>query len=406
LGYTALVSKIKNMEKFLKDVRKKVLKVGEKEGLGRDVLEEILSPERVLEFKTEIKGKSYFSVRVQHCNVLGPYKGGVRFSLGVTRDEVEALAILMTLKCALINIPFGGAKGGVKIEPRILENEERKLLAQKYTRGVFSIIGPDEDIPAPDVNTGEETMLVMSREYETLKGKKAPGVFTGMPINNGGLEGRTEATGFGGFVIMEELCKRSNLKNPRIAVQGFGNVGSNFIKFAQEKGYKIVAVSNNTGGIQNENGVDFEKGNGESISNEDLLGLDVDFLVLAAVENVITKDNMESVRAKNIISIANGPVTRSAEKYLHKKNINVIPDILASSGGVAASYCEWLQAKKEKSFKKEDVFFFISQKLGHSFKEVYEKAKNSNISFSQAAISISLLKIEKELYKNKATNGR
>lgn len=394
------------MEKFLKDVKKQIKKEGKRSNIDQAVIKKLLFPERFLQFTMKVNDDYIQAYRSQHSSILGPYKGGIRFSEQVTRDEVEALSMLMTLKCALIDIPFGGGKGGAAIDPRKLTEKEQENLAKSYVRGISLIIGPDVDIPAPDINTNEKIISMMANEYSKIVGKNSPGAFTGKSIKEGGLEGRIEATGFGGFAILEELCKLQKINNPKIAIQGFGNVGYNFVKIASENNYQIVAITDHTGGIKNDEGLCvkelLEKKTllncaGETIKNEELLEMEVDILVLAAVENVITKENVDRVRAKNIICIANGPVARKAEKKLYKRGVVVVPDVLASSGGVAASYYEWLQAQKNKKFKKEEVFSFISQTLRKSFCEIYRKSVEEEISLSRAGISIALLRLEKKL---------
>jgi len=394
------------MEKFLKDVKKQIKKEGERNNINQTVIKKLLLPERFLQFTIKIKDDYILAYRAQHSSILGPYKGGIRFSEQVTRDEIEALSMLMTLKCALINIPFGGGKGGAVVDPRKLTEKEQEDLAKSYVQGISPIIGPETDVPAPDINTNEKIISIMANEYSKIVGKDSPGAFTGKSIEDGGLDGRIEATGFGGFAVLEELCKLQKITNPKIAVQGFGNVGYNFVKIANENNYQIVAITDHTGGIKNNEGLDVKelmekktllKCAGEKIKNEDLLEMDVDVLVLAAVENVITEENVDRVRAKNIICIANGPVARKAEKKLYKRGVVVVPDILASSGGVAASYYEWLQAKENKKFKKEEVFSFISQILKESFCEIYKKSTEEKISLSRAGVSIALLRLERKL---------
>lgn len=400
------------MEKFLKDVKKQIKKEGKRNNINDAVIKKLLFPERFLQFTIKVNNDYILAYRSQHSSILGPYKGGIRFSEQVTRDEVEALSMLMTLKCALINIPFGGGKGGAVIDPRKLTKKDQENLARSYVREISMIIGPDIDVPAPDINTNEEIITIMADEYSKIVGKYSPGAFTGKTINYGGLEGRVEATGFGGFAILEELCKLKNIKNPRIALQGFGNVGSNFAQIASDNNYRVVAITDHTGGVCNDEGLNIKKlikkealadCSEKKITNEELLKMEVDVLVLAAVENVITKENVDEIKAKNIISIANGPVTRKAEKKLYKRGVMVIPDVLASSGGVAASYYEWLQAKENKKFKKEEVFAFISETLKKSFCEIYQKSLEEKISLSKAGISISLLRIEKKFLEN---NGK
>ncbi len=393
----------KNMEKFLKQIKKQIKKEGEKRNINKALIRKLLLPERLMEVALRVGDNYYLAYRSQHSSLMGIYKGGIRFSDNVTRDEVEALSILMTLKCALINIPFGGGKGGVAIDPKKISLQEKEQLARDYVRAFFPIIGPDVDVPAPDINTDENIMDLMTDEYSRISKEDNKGSFTGKSVKNNGLRGRTEATGFGGFAVLEELCRVKSINNPTIAIQGFGNVGSNFARFVKEKGYKVVAVSNHKGGIKNEKGLDIDEllekddineSENEKISNEDLLNLDVDVLVLAAVENVIRKKNASDIRAKNIISLANGPVSRKAEKILYEKNITVVPDILASSGGVAASYLEWIQSIEGRVFTNEEVFSFICETMKKSFEEIYRKSLEENIPLSIAAYFISLKRLE------------
>ena len=398
------------MEKFLKQIKKQLKKEGERGDIDKTLIKRLLSPERLMEASLRVGDNYYLAYRSQHSSLMGPYKGGIRFSESVTRDEVEALSILMTLKCALINIPFGGGKGGVSIDPKIISLQEKEELARDYVRAFFPIIGPDKDIPAPDINTDESIMDLMTEEYGKILKEDYKGAFTGKSINNNGLNGRTEATGFGGLAILEELCRVKNVNNPTIAIQGFGNVGSNFAKLAREKGYKVIAISNHKGGVKKEEGLDvndllkkddISESDNQKISNEDLLNLEVDVLVLAAIENVITKKNAFSVRAKNIISLANGPVSRKAEKILYEKNVTVVPDILASSGGVVASYLEWVQSIEGRVFTKEEVFSFIRKTMEKSFEEIYEKSLQENIPLSLSAYFISLKRLERIMLDKK-----
>jgi glutamate dehydrogenase len=366
------------MEKLLKDTKKQIKKEGKRAGVDPVFVKRLLFSERLLEFTVQVGDNYYSAYRSQHNSIMGPYKGGLRFSEFTTRDEVEALSMLMTLKCALVDIPFGGGKGGVRVDLKNFSKEEVEILSREYVRGVFPLIGPDVDIPAPDMNTNEEVMTIMTDEYSKIKGSFSPSAFTGKPVDRGGLKGRTEATGYGGFVILKQLCAIYNLKNPTVAVQGFGNVGFNFCRFADEDGFKIKAVTRREGGIQNEEGIIFKENKDDifkdqetnKITNKDILEMDVDILVLGATEGVIDEENADKIKAKYIISLANGPVTRKAEKILHKKGVVVIPDILANSGGVIASYCEWRQNKGEEEYNKDMVFSFIREKLSKAFEEI------------------------------------
>jgi len=302
---------------------------------------------------------SFEGYRVQHNLDRGPAKGGVRLHPDVTLDEVKALAMWMTWKCAVVNIPYGGAKGGIACDPEKLSKGELERLIRRYTSEIGIIIGPEKDIPAPDVNTDAQIMAWMMDTYSMNVGYSSPGVVTGKPISIGGSKGRNEATGKGLLIVVENLLKKigKNLKDVEIVVQGFGNVGGNFCRLAYEKGAKIIAVSDVSGGIFNKKGLDINKlakfvsenksvkgfPEGDEISNKELLELSCDILVPAALENQITKENADKIQAKYIVEGANGPTTPNADKILNERGIVVVPDILANAGGVTVSYFEWVQ---------------------------------------------------------------
>ncbi len=396
---------------LLENLKNQIKEEAKRNNIGKYFTERILSTDRLLEFNIPVGSKVFRGYRAQHSNLLGPYKGGVRFSNKVTRDEVEALSIMMTLKCALLDVPFGGAKGGVEVDFSSLSEKEREELSRGYVRGAFPVIGPEIDIPAPDINTNEEIISIMVDEYSRISGKSSPASFTGKPVEEGGLEGRDIATGYGGAVILSELCDFWKIKEATIAVQGFGNVGSNFAIFASKMGHKVMAISDCEGGVrakkkisirealkckkENKRVGSYQRKGEKRICNSELLEMDVDVLVLAATENVINENNAEKVRAKHIISIANGPVTTNAEKILQKRGTVVIPDILASAGGVIASYCEWKQAKNSKKMRKEEVLDFISKKMKKSFYALHGE-KQDEI-FSNVALSLSLRSLERRM---------
>jgi glutamate dehydrogenase (NAD(P)+) len=399
------------MDKFLKDTKKQIKKEGKRADISPSFIKKLLLPERLLEFTVQVGDSYYSAYRSQHSSIMGPYKGGLRFSEFTTRDEVEALSMLMTLKCSLVDIPFGGGKGGVRVDSKNLSEKDIETLSRNYVRGVFPIIGPDVDIPAPDMNTNEEVMTIMTDEYSKIKGNPCYSAFTGKSIADGGLEGRKESTGYGGFVIFKQICALYNLENPTVAVQGFGNVGFHFCNFAEKEGFKIKAVTKREGGVECSQGVEikdnqniFNNSSYRKITNKDVLEMDVDVLVLAATEGVVDKENAEKIKAKYIISLANGPVTRKAEKILHKRGVVVIPDILANSGGVIASYCEWKQNRGEEDYNKEAVFSFIDQKLSRTFQEIKEEEKkhsdDKKITPTKVAVSIALQRLYKNFKKN------
>ena len=402
--------------------QEKFLGIAKKLNLSASVIEELKEPHRVLKFQIPVKvgstKKIFYGFRSQHNNALGPYKGGIRFSPLVSESEVKSLSMWMTWKCALVELPFGGGKGGVIVDPFKLTSEELEALSRGYVKEIFPIIGSDKDIPAPDINTNPQIMAWMNDEYNKLYGKEDWAAFTGKPIELNGLEGRKEATGFGGVVVLEELAKLYNLEpeNTTIAIQGFGNVGYHFALFAAKKGFKIVAVSEKDGGIYVEKGINPElvlqckqqKGKivgcycagsvcdanlGKEITNQELLTLDVDILVPAAIENVITENNTHQIKARYIIEMANGPVSERGEQMLCQKGKICVPDILSNSGGVIGSYFEWIQAKEERKIKKEEVFDGIREKITNSFKEIVELSKEKKLTFRDAAYEIAISRV-------------
>ncbi len=324
--------------------------------------------------------KYFTGYRVQFNDALGPTKGGIRFHPNLTFEEVKSLAFLMTLKCAVVNLPFGGAKGGVVFDPKQFSQAELERISRGFIREINNFIGPDIDIPAPDVSTDSKIMAWMLDEYEKLKGRHAPATITGKPVALHGSRAREFSTSMGGVYVLEELAKKFNMKpqNTKIAVQGFGNVGMNIAKILYERGYKIIAVSDSKTGIYNEKGLNIhevikqkeETGNLTStqfksksnkievnkiISNEELLELNTDVLIPAALENQITKKNANNIKAKLILEMANRPITIEADDILLNKKIFVVPDILANSGGVIVSYFEWVQNSMNFYWSEKEV---------------------------------------------------
>lgn len=380
-------------------------------------IEQIKKPVRVLRKKLKIKsdnGKSltFTSFRSQHNNVLGPFKGGIRFHPEVSENEVKALSILMSLKCSLGGIPFGGAKGGIIVDPKTLTESELEQLSRAYAVKFSKHLGKNLDIPAPDVNTNEKIMAWMLEGFNMVTGENSPAAFTGKPIINGGSLGRTQATGFGGVVILKAYSEKKGLhpSQVRIAIQGFGNVGYWFAKLAEEEGFKIVAISDSSGAIINNRGLNVdackslknEFGSFKSgvennhltlRSNEELLSMDVDILVPSALENMITKNNMENIKAKAIIETANGPVSNEAENYLTQKGIDVLPDILGSAGGVIVSYFEWFQNMHLETWTEEKVLNELSKYMLRAFQLVYVVSQEKNLTYRQAASYIAIRRI-------------
>ena len=415
--------------------REEILTVGKKYNIPQDKLEEFLEPDKILEVSIPVKigdkTITFKGFRSQHNNNLGPYKGGLRFHPQVNKDEVMALSLWMSLKTAVVGIPFGGGKGGVAVDPKVLTETELEELSREYIRKVHEILGPDKDVPAPDVNTNPKIIDWMTDEYiklstknKNLKSKnRLFATFTGK--SNHGLAGRTEATGFGGVAILEEIASKLKLKpkETTIAIMGFGNVGYYFANFASEKGFKVVAVSDSKGGVTKSEGDKFvsldiplvyecknEKGSlagcycaggvcdtrgGRMITNEELLELPVDILVPAALEDVINENNMQNIKAKIIIEMANGPISPKAYHYLTEKGVIIVPDILANSGGVAASFIEWEQNLKNKTYKKEAVLLRLKKMMESAFDNVWQVSKKNSTTLKEASYLVALKRILK-----------
>lgn len=333
--------------------------------------------------------------RVLYNTSRGPAKGGIRFDLQVNLDEVKALAAWMTWKCAVVNIPFGGAKGGVICDPSTMSNAELEKLTRRYTSAIIETLGPDSDVPAPDVNTNERVMAWVMDTYSMHKRHTVTAVVTGKPIEMGGSLGRREATGRGCTVVTKEALKQLKMpiKGTRVAVQGFGNVGSIAAELMAREGMTIVAVSDKSGGTYNPKGLDLQDvlkhvqgkkllnayKNAEHITNDQLLTLDCDVLVPAALENVIDDENASQIKARIICEGANGPTTAAADKILNEKGIFVIPDILANAGGVTVSYFEWVQDRGGYFWDEETVNQRLERIMVRSFEEVTAMAQRHKL---------------------------
>ena len=348
--------------------------------------------------------------RVQHSIARGPSKGGIRYAPDVTLDEVRALASWMTWKCAVVNIPFGGAKGGVICDPKKLSQGELERITRRYTAELVEFIGPEKDIPAPDVGTNEQTMAWIMDTYSMHTRQTVTAVVTGKPVTMGGSRGRKEATGRGVMIVANEALKKlgMNIEETRVIVQGFGNVGSNAAKLMNDAGYKIIGVGEWNGGLFNPNGIDIDKllehqqRNGtivgfpgaEARATADLLISDCEILIPAATENQITSQNAERVKAKILIEGANGPTTAAADDILAEKRVFVIPDILANAGGVTASYFEWVQ-DRQGYFWKESV---VNEQLEHimvsSFEDVVRYAEAHNVNNRIAAYMLAIDRVQ------------
>ncbi len=383
-------------------------------GLSAGDLDRILEPQRVLKVSFPVKMdngeiKTFIGFRSQHNNARGPYKGGLRFSPEVNESEVKALSSWMTWKCAVADVPFGGGKGGVIVDTKTLSKSELENLSRSFVRAIADIIGPEKDVPAPDMYTTGEIMDWMVDEYSKIVGSKQLATFTGKTLANGGSEGRTEATGFGGVVVLEKLAQEKQL-NPQettVAIQGIGNVGQYFAHFAQEKGFKVVALSDSKTAVYNTDGLDVEAvlkfketnktlvgmPNVTFISNEELLELQVDVLVPSALENVITKENAENIKARYIIEMANGPLTPEADEILHKKGVLFVPDILSNSAGVTGSYFEWYQNIHNEKWTKEDVLGKLKSKMESAFDASYKMMIDNNTDMRTACYMIAIKRV-------------
>lgn len=378
-------------------------------------------PERVIKkiLKINTNGGqplTFLSFRSQHSNVLGPYKGGIRFHPGVNEDEVKALSMLMSLKCSLAGIPFGGAKGGIRVDPKTMSESDLEELSKAYASKFSKYFGKNLDVPAPDVNTNGKIMAWMLEEFNKKTGENSPAVFTGKPINIGGSLGRIQATGFGGVSVLKAYAKKQGLdpSETSVAVQGFGNVGYWFAKLAEEGGFKVVAVSDSSGAVIDKQGLKVDvckslkdefgsfknaadQGSFVLRSNEELLTMEVDVLVPSALEDMITNNNMEKIKAKAIIETANGPTSTQAENFLTQKGIDVIPDILGSAGGVITSYFEWYQNMNSETWTEEKVLDELDNYMHRAFQAVYDIKQNKNITYRQAAAYIAVKRIINEM---------
>ncbi len=337
----------------------KVVKIGEMEGFSDKEVELLLTPKKVSGTTLKVNGMELPAWRIMFSDALGPGKGGIRFHPDVSEDEVKTLSFWMMIKTALVGIPYGGAKGGVKFDPKGMSEEVIEAVSREYVRAFHEELGQDKDIPAPDVYTNPQVMAWMLDEYEKIKGRHEPGMITGKPLELQGCELRGDATAKGGFIIIRELIKEIGVDPAglSVAVQGFGNAGSHISRMLYDNGVKVVAVSDSRGGVRNINGLDIhgviktkteagsvaEHEEGERIDNRELLELDVDILVLSALENQVTTENADRIKARYVVEIANGPVDHAADGILGERGVTIIPDVLVNAGGVVASYFEWAQ---------------------------------------------------------------
>lgn len=393
-------------------------------GLTDELLACLKTPEHMWSFEIPVRmddgtEKQFPGWRVQHNSALGPYKGGIRFHEDSNLDEVKALASLMTWKTSLAGLPYGGGKGAVACDPHALSPRELEILSRGYARAIASHIGPETDIPAPDVGTNSRIIDWMADEYGKIIGHAEPAAFTGKSIEKGGSQGREVATGFGGYVILREYLKLQptayNL-SPTVAVQGFGNVGAHISRILFEHGFKIVAISDSKGALYDADGIDIHKvldvkertglidrgvcyslgPNSEpctTFTNENLMELPVDILIPAALENQITAENADRIRARTILEMANGPVSREADAMLEQRGSTVIPDILANSGGVVGSYFEWMQSRDGIYWTEEEVLKKIDAQLTGAFAAVRKEKEDRGSTWRMACYIRALTRV-------------
>jgi len=405
-------------DSLARKAQKQLYRAAKEIDLDPNLLKILEKPMRVLKISIPIKMdngrvKVFTGFRCQYNNAKGPTKGGVRYHPGVSEDEVVALAAWMTWKCSLLDLPYGGAKGGIICDPTKMTQGELERLTRRYTTEIMPILGPHIDIPAPDVYTTSKTMAWIMDTFSMMKGYTEPSIVTGKPEILGGSKGRKEATGKGISIIVREFfkAKKKSLKGARIAIQGFGNVGSHAALFLSRMGAKIVAVSDISGALSKPSGfdipgmmdyvekhADLTKYPGTQIDKDELLFQDVDVMIPAALEDQIHQKNAHKIRAKVIVEGANGPTTPEADEILDKRGIPVIPDILANAGGVVVSHLEWVQALSGLSWEEDQVNSELERKMVKALKEVWAKASQRNVSLRCAAYLVAIERIS-EVYR-------
>ena len=401
---------------FFQDAFSQLESAADTMGLDPNVKERLKYPKRALQVAVPIRlddgtVKVFEGYRVQHNMTLGPGKGGIRFHPHADISETAALAMLMTFKCSLVGLPLGGAKGSIKVDPSLLSRQELQALTRRYTMEIAPLIGPDKDIPAPDIGTDKQTMAWLMDTYSQITGFAVQGVVTGKPISIGGSLGREEATGRGVAYCINFAYEAKNkkiTKDTTIAIHGFGKVGVPAAEILSEQGAKIVAVSDVSGAIYDKNGLNIAdvkkyimtnrllKGypKAEMITNEKLLALDVDILIPAAIDGVVTKENMHTINARLIAEGANGPVNREAVSYLTEKGVEIIPDILCNAGGVIVSYFEWVQGLAHFFWDLDQINKNLHDILKRAFNEVNTQAKKYNVPMKKAAMVAALARLD------------
>lgn len=404
---------VESHSKFWQNAHTYFDRVYDRMGLDSTWRTVLSTPKRVLTVSCPIRMDDgriqvFTGYRVQHSNARGPFKGGIRFDASVDRDEVMALAMIQTFKNALVELPFGGAKGGVVCEPKKLSMGEKERLTRRYTSEIMPIIGPQEDIPAPDAGTDAQTMAWLLDTYSMMVGHQELGVVTGKPVSIGGSVGREEATGRGVMNVLRAYLrtKGKTLAGLKVAVQGFGNVGSWAARLLKERGATIVAISDRDAAIRNDKGIDveaaaayvkkhrtlagFSRGHGDEISNQQLLMTDCDVLIPAAMENTIDAEVAPHIKARIVAEGANGPTTPAADEIMRENGITILPDILANAGGVTVSYFEWVQGLQNFFWTKKEVEDELQKIMEKAFAEVHAKAQEADCDYRTAAYTIAI----------------
>ncbi|MGM8213993.1 Glu/Leu/Phe/Val family dehydrogenase [Bacillaceae bacterium W0354] len=402
-----------NDSKMLLATQQVIKEALDKLGYPEEAYELMKEPIRMMTVRIPVrmddgKVQVFTGYRAQHNDAVGPTKGGVRFHPGVTEKEVKALSIWMSLKAGIVDLPYGGGKGGIICDPRKMSFRELEALSRGYVRAISQIVGPTKDIPAPDVFTNSQIMAWMMDEYSRIDEFNSPGFITGKPIVLGGSHGRESATAKGVTICIEEACKKVgiNLEGARVIVQGFGNAGSFLSKFMYDMGAKVIAISDAEGALYDPNGLDIDYlldrrdsfGTvtnlfDNTITNKEMLELDTDILVPAAVENQITADNAHNIKAKIVVEAANGPTTLEATKILTERDVLIVPDVLASAGGVTVSYFEWVQNNQGYYWKEEEIQEKLREVLVKSFNNVYTTAQTRQVDMRLAAYMVGVRKM-------------
>jgi glutamate dehydrogenase/leucine dehydrogenase len=384
------------------------------QSFSQTVIDQLMQPNRQIRVAIPVvmddgSTRLFEGYRVQHNNWRGPYKGGIRYHEQTDIEEVKALAFWMTLKCAVVNIPMGGGKGGITVNPKLLSARELEALSRGWMRTMHDVVGPKKDVPAPDVNTTPQIMAWMADEYAKMTGDFSGAVITGKPIENGGSQGRGTATAQGGFYVFDALREKLGLPLVcRVAIQGFGNAGSHAAELWTRAGHVFVATSDSKGAIYCEAGIDpkkleeHKKATGSvmnfegstNISQQDLLVCDCDLLIPAALENQLTKENVGQVKARAILELANGPTTPEADDSFFERNIPVIPDILANAGGVTVSTFEWEQNLKGEHWSEEDVFKRLKEIMAREAQNIFDSALARKTDLRRAAFIVALDRLE------------